>query len=119
MAGKIDYEYPVKAVHGKTTKDSNKYERVRYGKSHSVELLNPRTRDKWTAHEWAVKRNFGDAQAEAARIYNDPVLFAPYKEKYDNQTVESNLLLTSKRKLYVKADSFVLACLLKERKIEG
>ena len=113
---KIDHEFPVKAVHEKIDKSSNKYERVRYGKSHSVELLNPRTRDKWTEHEWAVKRHFGEAQAEAARIYKDPVLYAPYKEKFKNQTLEGNLLLTGKRKLYVKEDSYLLACVLKERK---
>ena len=96
--------------------EGNKYERVRYGKSHIAELLNPRTRDKWTEHEWAVKRHFGEAQAEAARIYKDPVLYAPYKEKFKNQTLEGNLLLTGKRKLYVKEDSYLLACVLKERK---
>ena len=115
--GKIDFEFPVKAVHGKIDKSSNKYERVRYGKSHIAELLNPRTRDKWTEHEWAVKRHFGEAQAEAARIYKDPVLYAPYKEKFKNQTLEGNLLLTGKRKLYVKEDSYLLACVLKERKV--
>ena len=52
------------------------------------------------------------------RIYNDPVLYAPYKEKFENQTAEGNLVLTGKKKIYVKADSFVFACLMKERKVE-
>ena len=53
---------------------------------------------------------------KAMQPYKDPVLYAPYKEKFKNQTLDGNLLLTGKRKLYVKEDSYLLACVLKERK---
>ena len=53
-------------------------------------------------------------QAEAAAIYRDEMRLAPYRQLFENQTEEGNMALTGKRKLYVRLDSFVLACLLKE-----
>nr|MBR6145520.1 hypothetical protein [Paludibacteraceae bacterium] len=118
MGNSTEFAFPVSEVHGKVDKQSNKYHRKQYGKMRTVTLNNPRTSDKWTEHEWAFKRHFAEVQAEAVRIYNDPVLYAPYKEKFENQTAEENLVLTGKKKIYVKADSFVFACLMKERKVE-
>ena len=115
MGNRVEYEYPVQAVHGKVGKDSRTYTRTRYGKSCQVYLENPRTREMSSEHEKAYRAHFGQLQLEASAIYRDEVRLEPYRHLFDNQTEEGNLALTGKRKIYVRLDSFVLACLLKER----
>lgn len=114
MSNSIDYLYPVKAVHGKVQKNSKTYTRTLFGKSHEVYLDNPRTRAKSSDHEKAYRAHFGQMQQEAAEIYRDAERLAPYKELFEHQTEERNAGLTGKRKIYVRLDSFVLACLLME-----
>lgn len=114
MANSTEFEYPVRAISGKVDKNSNKYHRKQYGKMRTVTLNNPRTRDKASPHEKAYRQEFGALQAEKSRIYRDPVLVQPYKEKFEHQTEEGNLVLTGRKKMYVKLDGFILACLMKE-----
>ena len=115
MANEVEYQFPVQAVRGKVGKDSKTYMRKCYGKSHQVYLDNPRTRERSSEHEKAYRAHFGQLQTEASAIYRDEVRLAPYRQLFDNQTEDGNMALTGKRKLYVRLDSFVLACLLKER----
>ena len=114
MANEVEYQFPVQAVRGKVGKDSKTYMRKCYGKSHQVYLQNPRTRARSSEHEKAYRAHFGQLQAEAAAIYRDEMRLAPYRQMFESQTEEGNMALTGKRRLYVRLDSFVLACLLKE-----
>ena len=115
MANSTEFEYPVRALSGKVDKNSNKYHRKQYGKMRTVTLNNPRTRDKASPHEKAYRQSFGALQAEKSRIYRDPILVQPYKEKFEHQTEEGNLVLTGRKKIYVKLDGFILACLMNAR----
>ena len=115
MGNEVDFVYPVQAVHGKVGKNSKTYMRKCYGKSRQVYLENPRTRDRSSEHEKAYRAHFGQLQIAASAIYRDEVRLAPYRQLFENQTEEGNVALTGKRHPYVRLDSFVLACLLKER----
>ena len=115
MSNITEFAFPVGEVHGKIDKKSNKYHRIQYGKSRTVTLNHPRTADKASPHEKAYRQEFGALQAEKSRIYRDPLLVQPYKEKFVHQTEEWNLVLTGKSKIYKKLDGFILACLIKER----
>ncbi len=114
MGNEVDFVFPVQSVRGKVGKNSKTYMRKCYGKSHQVYLEHPRTRARSSEHEKAYRAHFGRLQMEASAIYRDEVRLAPYKELFENQTEEGNIVLTGKRRLYVRLDSFVLACLLKE-----
>jgi len=115
MSNTTEFAFPVSTVRGKVDRQSNKYHRKQYGKMRTVTLNHPRTADKASPHEKAYRQEFGALQAEKSRIYRDPVLVQPYKEKFEHQTEEGNLVLTGRKKMYVKLDGFILACLMKER----
>lgn len=115
MSNKVEYEVPVKAIRGKVGKNSHTYWRTQFGQSHQVYLANPRTRKKSSEHEKAYRAHFGRLQRKAAEIYRDAERLMPYKQLFEQQTKDGNMVLTGKRKIYVRMDSFVLACLLKEQ----
>ena len=115
MGNEVEFVWPVKKVSGKVGKNSKTYMRKCYGKSRQVYLENPRTRERSSEHEKAYRAHFGQLQMEAVAIYRDEERLAPYRQLFEHQTEEGNMALTGKRHVYVRLDSFVLACLLKER----
>ena len=114
MAHEVIFEWPVNGISGKVGKNSRSYRRNHYGRWREVLLENPRKRERSSEHEKAYRAYFGQKHHEALQIYNDPVLAAPYLRLFEKQTPEGNLALTGKRKIYLKPNTFILACRLKE-----
>ena len=114
MANEVIFDYPVKGISGKVGKNSRSYSRHHYGKWREVLVENPRTREKSSEHEKAYRAYFGQKQKAAISIYNDPLRVKPYLKKFKMQTLDGNMLLTGKRKIYIKLNTYILACLLKE-----
>lgn len=77
---KAEFKDLVKALSGKVNKDHSVYFRQIKGKTYAVELQNPRTSEKASKKEKALRKRVGEQSKEASRINKDEALAAEYND---------------------------------------